>query len=202
LQIYIAMSHWSSTRPLASAVLSTLNPQWDSCWRSCCWAVSRISINFCTHRASPLMQFIGREEVRIGQSPGWSIWAGHAASSPTTTPSAALSWLAYPMPQPARGRANSPTFMPSEQAHPHPQDSGPALLWCPGQVQGLFSKVVQQAQDRVTSSFWTPETAISNAKDGEGQGRSVESRYVLRAIACVPPIISEESRVCGEQSPL
>jgi hypothetical protein len=31
---------------------------------------------------------------------------------------------------------------------------------------------------------------------------NVESRYVLRAIACVPPVISEESRVCSEQSPL
>jgi hypothetical protein len=30
----------------------------------------------------------------------------------------------------------------------------------------------------------------------------VESRYVLRAITCVPPVISEESSVRREQSPL
>ena len=30
----------------------------------------------------------------------------------------------------------------------------------------------------------------------------VESRFVLRAIACMPPVISKESRVCREQSPL
>jgi hypothetical protein len=34
------------------------------------------------------------------------------------------------------------------------------------------------------------------------QDRSVESRYMLRAIACLPPVISEESHVCREQSPL
>jgi transposase InsO family protein len=45
----------------------------------------------------------------------------------------------------------------------------------------------QSAADR----HWHPVTS-----------NSVESRYMLRAIACVPPVISEESRVCRELSPL
>jgi hypothetical protein len=36
LQMSIAMTPWSGTRPLASATLSILEPHWDSSQRSCC----------------------------------------------------------------------------------------------------------------------------------------------------------------------
>ena len=39
LQTFIAMSHWSGARPLAST-LSTLYPHWDSSQISCCCPVS------------------------------------------------------------------------------------------------------------------------------------------------------------------
>ena len=40
LQMFIAMSHWSGLRPLASATLSILDPYWDSSQISCCCPVS------------------------------------------------------------------------------------------------------------------------------------------------------------------
>ena len=37
LQMFVALSHWSSSKPLASATLSVLDSQWDFSWISCCW---------------------------------------------------------------------------------------------------------------------------------------------------------------------
>ena len=48
LQMFIVMSHWSGTRPLASAMLSVLEPQWDSSWIFYCCPVSWRSCSFAT----------------------------------------------------------------------------------------------------------------------------------------------------------
>ena len=40
LQMSIAMSHWSGLRPLASAILSILDPHWVSSQILCCCSVS------------------------------------------------------------------------------------------------------------------------------------------------------------------
>ena len=46
LQMFIAMSHWSSMRPLASATPSILEPHWDSSSLSCWCPVSWRSCSF------------------------------------------------------------------------------------------------------------------------------------------------------------
>ena len=46
LQMFIAVSHLSGSRPLASATLSILNPHWDSSQISCCCPVSQRSCSF------------------------------------------------------------------------------------------------------------------------------------------------------------
>ena len=46
LQMFIAMSHWSGSRPLDSATLSILDPHQDSSWISCCCPVPWRSCSF------------------------------------------------------------------------------------------------------------------------------------------------------------
>ena len=48
--------------------------------------------------------------------------------------------------QQTRGKSDSSTLLPSGWA-PHPE---PALLCCPGEVQGLLSQVLQQVRGRAS----------------------------------------------------
>ena len=72
LQMFIAMSHWSSLRPLISATQSTLDPHQDSSQISC------VSLNHGDPEAlllqyqplHELQQLVGRVDVRIGQLKG------------------------------------------------------------------------------------------------------------------------------------
>jgi hypothetical protein len=89
LPMFIAMSHWSGSRPLVSATLSILGPQWDSSQISCCYGVSRRPWSFGS--AGPasytLQQFKDGVDVGVGklgaldQCLGGS-WVGQPASSP------------------------------------------------------------------------------------------------------------------------
>lgn len=38
--VFIAVSHWSGSKPLASAILSVLDPLWDASQISCCCPMS------------------------------------------------------------------------------------------------------------------------------------------------------------------
>ena len=74
LQMFIAMSHWSGLRPLASATLSILDPHQNSSWISCCCPVSWRSCSFGSTGPSPSCApgFHQWDRCRSGprQSPG------------------------------------------------------------------------------------------------------------------------------------
>jgi septal ring factor EnvC (AmiA/AmiB activator) len=65
-----------------------------------------------------------------------------------------------------------------------------------------LNKTIQDLKREVETIKKTQsETTLEIETLGKKSG-TVESRYMLRATACVLPVISEESRVCCEQSPL
>ena len=43
-QIFVAMSHWSGSRPLVSATPSILDPHWDSTWIPCVMEIPQLFI--------------------------------------------------------------------------------------------------------------------------------------------------------------
>lgn len=73
LQIFIAMTCWSCTKPLASATLLTLEPHWDSSQISWCCPMSWRSCSFGS--IGPARQFIDGVHVGMGHSKS-RIWAG------------------------------------------------------------------------------------------------------------------------------
>ena len=68
MQMFIAMSHWSVSRPLASATPSVLDPHWDSCQISC-WCTVLRDLKALGLQGQPFMlqQFIDRADVGVGQ---------------------------------------------------------------------------------------------------------------------------------------
>ena len=137
--MFIAMSHWSGMRPLASATPSVLDPHWvfsqiswlcPVSWRSC----SLYLQNWPLHR---LQQFIGRVDVGVGQSkPWWQLSWSACQFSCACAQARALprQRLGPALWQLARARIGFPMFPPS----------GPVLLhfWT-----STWSHVVAQTKD-------------------------------------------------------
>ena len=85
LQIIIAMTHQSGTRPLASATLSILDPHWGSSQLSCCCPVSWRSFSFGCVGPCPLCTPAVHPRVRC--------WGG-PIQSPGSGPKRYLNWSA------------------------------------------------------------------------------------------------------------
>jgi hypothetical protein len=83
------MSHWSGSRPQASALLSILDPQPDFSWISCCWQLMWRSCSFGPAELAPSHA----PAVHIFMKLGWTnsrpwIWAWDVAElvSPPALP--------------------------------------------------------------------------------------------------------------------
>jgi hypothetical protein len=144
LHMFIAMSHWSGSRPLASATLSILAPHQDSSLISRCFLVSWRSCSFesagLAPSWTPAVHQWGRcwdgQTQSPGSGPGWYlIWSAHQLCCTHTTraSSPALPWLALPMLQPARSRVRYPALMLSGPAYLLPFQQ--AQLYCAAQVR-------------------------------------------------------------------
>jgi hypothetical protein len=93
LQMFIAMSHWSGSRPLASLTPSILDAHPDSSQLSCCCSVSWRSCSFGTAGLAlawfPIIYKWYRCWGGTTQSPGSGLGgscAGHCAQSPLSAP--------------------------------------------------------------------------------------------------------------------
>jgi hypothetical protein len=79
MQMFVAMRHWSSLRSLASAILSILDPYWDSSQISCCCPVSWRSCSLgsailapsCVPTVHRQSRYWGRLTQSPGSGPGW-----------------------------------------------------------------------------------------------------------------------------------
>lgn len=92
-QVFIAMSHWSDSRLLASATPLILGSHWGSfcifchclmLWRFCSFGSAGLA-------PSLLYQFINEVDVGVGQLTALvlglaSSWIGHSTSSPSSSP--------------------------------------------------------------------------------------------------------------------
>lgn len=68
LQRFIAVNHWSGSRPLVSTIAPILNPPWDYSWISCCrvsWRSAALALQ--DQPLHKIQQFIDRVNVWLGQ---------------------------------------------------------------------------------------------------------------------------------------
>jgi hypothetical protein len=79
VQMFIAMSHWSGLRPLASATPSVLDPNQDYSQISCCWPLSWRSYKFGSVGLTPSCALTVHRQGRC--------WGG-----PTQSPGSGLGW--------------------------------------------------------------------------------------------------------------
>ena len=116
LQMFVAMSHWSVLRPLASAALSILDSYGEFSQISCCCPVSRRSCSF------------GSIGPVLSQAPAdqrWSRCLGGLTQSPE--------YESHPVLQPGRDRDSSPMLMSLKPAHQPPCHQ--SQLYCGAQVR-------------------------------------------------------------------
>lgn len=91
--------------------------------------------------------------------------------------------------QQTRGRAGSPTLMPSGPPYPQSPHLGPALLCFPGEVQGLPFQVLQLVKDRATShALMSPGPGLLPATDGEGEKGGVHLHITTRTTVVGPAL--------------
>jgi hypothetical protein len=88
-RMFIAMSHWSGSRPLASAILSVLESHWDLSLLSCCCpcVLEFLQRWICRTNPSHPQQFLDGVDVGVGQLKVLTLglggsWVAHPASSP------------------------------------------------------------------------------------------------------------------------
>lgn len=70
LQMFIAASHWSELRPLASSTSSILDPHQESSWISCCCPVCHgdpAALDLQNQPFQPPQQFIDEVDIGMGQ---------------------------------------------------------------------------------------------------------------------------------------
>lgn len=149
--MFIAMAPWSGKKPLASGTLSIMKPHfWGSSW--ICWycPVSWRSYSFdlLDWPLHALQQFINGADVGLGQFKGLDL-------------SLSIIWAVKPN--------GSPSLMPSGPTQKQPMQPCPALPYCPGEVQGFLSWVLQPVRDMASSpTLMTPGPILPPALGGEG----------------------------------
>jgi hypothetical protein len=111
-EMFVGMSYWSGSRPLASATLSVLDPHWESSQISCCCLVSWRSCSFNSSGTAPSQapdvhrwdRYWSGPTLSPGSGPGWKLsWSA-----------CQLSYTVQPGPHShfaqARGRASTPVY--------------------------------------------------------------------------------------------